>query len=332
MAIFKIEEARREGARLVLGLGGISGGGKTFTALQVAWGLANYDSKKVGFICTENRRGRLYANALQDANGQIHRFLIGDLVPPFSPARYIEAINAFVAAGVEVLVIDSVSHEWNGIGGCEDIATGPDASGKAPKQARWNLAKSEHKRFMSAMLQAPLHIIACMRAQPKVKLEKDAQNKTVYIDQGVLPIQEKSFTFELTASMMLWEGGQSREILKCPAELAGIFGESGKWAEGYLTPAHGQALRQWVDGGNEIDKEVQNAWDHLLMICEQGMTALAAAWKSLPAELRTKISPNGSCPDTLKQSAQAFDQHNAMTATGESAEVEDLNNQIMGTN
>jgi hypothetical protein len=329
MAIFKIEEAKREGARLVLGLGGISGGGKTATALKLAWGLANYDSKKVGFLDTENRRGRLYADDLRDANGVIHRFLIGDLVPPFSPARYIEAISAFVQAGVEVLVIDSVSHEWNGIGGCEDIANGPDANGKAPKNGRWNIAKSEHKKFMSAMLQSPLHIIVCMRAQPKVKLENQA-GKTVYIDQGILPIQEKSFTFELTASMMLWNGGTSREILKCPAELVGIFGETGKWSEGYLTPEHGKALRDWVDGGNEIDKAAQNAWDHLLMICEQGMAALAAAWKALPAELRQKISPNGSCPDTLKQSAQAFDQHNAMTANGETAEVEDLNSQILG--
>lgn len=330
MAIFKIEEAKREGARLVIGLGGISGGGKTATALKLAWGLANYDSKKVGFLDTENRRGRLYADDLRDANGVIHRFLIGDLVPPFSPARYIEAINAFVQAGVEVLVIDSVSHEWNGIGGCEDIATAPDASGKSPKQPRWNLAKSEHKKFMSAMLQSPLHIIVCMRAQPKVKLEKDGQNKTVYIDQGILPIQEKSFTFELTASMMLWNGGTQREVLKCPAELATIFGETGKWADGYITPEHGQMLRQWVDGGNEIDKAAQNAWDHLLMICEQGMPALAAAWRALPEEIRAKISPDGTCPDTLKQSAQAFDQHNNMITNGEPDNVSDLNSQILG--
>lgn len=327
--IFQIEEARREGARLVLGLGGISGGGKTYSALQVAWGMANYNSKKVGFICTENRRGRLYANALQDASGQIHRFLIGDLVPPFSPARYIEAINAFVAAGVEVLVIDSVSHEWNGVGGCEDIATAPGTDGKVPKNGRWNVAKSEHKKFMSAMLQAPLHIIVCMRAQPKVKLEQQG-GKTVYIDQGVLPIQEKSFTFELTASMMLWSGGQSREVLKCPSELIDIFGQAGQWAEGYLTAEHGQRLRQWVDGGNEIDMEAQNAWDHLLMVCEQGMPALQAAWMALPAELRKKISPAGPCPDTLKNSAQAFDQHNAMVATGVMADVADLNSQILG--
>lgn len=327
MSIFKIEEAHREGARLVIGLGGISGGGKTYTALQLAWGLANFDSKKVGFIDTENRRGRLYADALRDAQGNVHRFMIGDLVPPFSPQRYMEAINAFVAAGVEVLVIDSVSHEWNGIGGCEDIANAPDGNGKAPKNGRWNVAKKEHKSFMNTMLQSPLHIIACMRAQPKVKIETQ-QGKTVYIDQGVLPIQEKSFTFELTASMMLWSSGKQRDVLKCPDELAPIFGQSGEWSDGYLTADDGKKLRDWVDGGNKVDPEVQRAWDSLLMTCEQGMEALQAAWMKLPAKVRKAIDPQG-CPATLKQSAQAFDAQRQQAA-GNDKELDDLNNQVLG--
>lgn len=326
MSIFKIEEAQREGARLVIGLGGVSGGGKTATALLLAWGLANYNSKKVGFICTENRRGRLHADVLRDQQGNVHRFLIGDLVPPFSPARYIEAINAFVAAGVEVLVIDTVSHEWNGIGGCEDIANAPDSQGKQPKNPRWNQAKSEHKKFMNAMLQSPVHVIACMRAQPKVKLENQ-NGKTVYIDQGILPIQEKSFTFELTASMMMWNGGKQREVLKCPDELASIFGKSGEWAEGYLTAQAGKALRDWVDGGQQIDQEVQRAWDHLAMTCENGMEALQAAWKALPAPLRKKIDPNG-CPETLKQSAAAFDQQRQLSAVNDNG-VDELNQMVM---
>lgn len=327
MSIFKIEEAHREGARLVLGLGGVSGSGKTYSALQIAWGLANYNSKKVGLICTENRRGRLYADSLRDEQGNVHRFLVGDFQPPFSPARYIEAINAFVAAGVEVLVIDSVSHEWNGIGGCEDIANQPDGNGKSPKNPRWNTAKLEHKKFMNAMLQSPVHVIACMRAQPKVKLENQ-NGKTVYLDQGILPIQEKSFTFELTASMMMWNGGKQRDVLKCPDELASIFGRSGEMAEGYLTAQHGKMLRDWVDGGNQIDPEVQRAWDHLSMVCENGMEALQTAWKALPTALRKKIDANG-CPDVLKQSATAFDQQRSYQAENDNA-VDDLNNMVMG--
>lgn len=329
MAIFKIEQAEREGARLVLGLGGVSGGGKTFTALQLAWGMANYDSSKVGFICTENRRGRLYADALRDKSGKVHKFLIGDLTPPFSPQRYIEAIQAFIAAGVEVLVIDSISHEYAGQGGLEDIANAPGADGKPPKTPRWNVAKAEHKRFMNTMLQSPMHIIACMRAAEKVKMSI-REGKTVYEPQGVLPIQEKNFTFELTASMMLWAGGKQREVIKCPADLAPIFGTAGEWADGYLTPAHGKALRDWVDGGHQLNPEVQRARDTLLLACEQGLASLQAEWVRLPEHVRTAISANGKCPDDLKSSAKAFDDQRAAATDQGAAAVDDLNQQVLG--
>jgi len=320
MSVINIEVAEREGARLVLGLGGISGGGKTFTALQVAWGLAGYDSRKVGFLDTENRRGRLYADCLKDASGNIHRFLIGDLVAPFSPERYIQAIQAFVDAGVEVLVIDSVSHEWEGIGGCEDIA-----HAGAPKNPKWNEAKREHKRFMNAMLQSPVHVIACMRAREKVKQEMQG-GKLTYVPQGVLPIQEKNFTFELTASLMMWNGGHQREILKCPAELQDIFGTAGEWAEGYLTAEHGARLREWVAGGKKLDPQVQRARDSLLLVAEQGVAALQEAWLKLPAAIRKAISPTG-CPDDLKAAAAEFDRQRAQAQPG-GQDLADLNEQV----
>ena len=331
MSIFKIEEATREGARLVVGLGGVSGGGKTATALQLAWGMANYDSRKVGLMCTENRRGRLYSDALKDANGKVHKFMIGDLTPPFSPARYIEGIQAFVDAGVEVLVIDSVSHEWEGIGGCEDIAHAGN-----PKNPKWNDAKREHKSFMNALLQSPLHIIVCMRAREKVKLVK-VNGKTEYEPQGVLPIQEKNFTFELTASMMMWSGGKERDIIKCPAELEGIFGVTGEYVSGYtdsngvkhpwLTADAGKRLRDWVDGAKQVDDAVKNARDSLQLVCEQGMAALQDAWQKLPANIRKAIGPNG-CPDDLKKSAQAFDAQRA--AGNDNQAADNLNAQLLG--
>jgi hypothetical protein len=317
MTIFQIEEAQREGARLVVGLGGVSGGGKTYTALQLAWGMANYDAKKVGFICSENKRGRLYSDSLVDANGEVHRFLIGDLTAPFSPQRYIDAIAAFEKVGVEVLVIDSVSHEFEGIGGLEDIAHAGNQ-----KNPAWNKAKAEHKRFMNALLQSPLHIIACMRAREKVKLVK-RDGKTEYEPQGVMPIQEKNFCFELTASLMMWNEGKSQDVLKCPSELRGILGRG----EGYITAADGAALRAWVDGAKQLDPEVERARSNLNLVCEQGMAALVDAWKALPAAIRKAISPDGKCPDVFKNSAAAFD---AQRTSTDQAAVDDLNAELSG--
>lgn len=316
MSIFKIEEAEREGARLVVGLVGISGGGKTRTALEIAYGMTNYNSKKIGFICTENRRGKLYADCLvHPETGEVQRFLFGELVAPFSPQRYIEAIQAFEKAGVEVLVIDSGSHEWEGIGGCEDIANAN------PAKPAWNRAKAEHKRFMNALLQSPMHIIVCLRAREKVKLAKDSQGRTVYEPQGVQPICEKNFTFELTASLMMWNGGRSQDVLKCPEELKPILGRQ----EGYITAADGAALRAWVDGAKQLDPDVERARSNLNLVCEQGVVALEAAWSALPAKVRKAIGKDGL--ETFKNSAVGFD---AQRTTPDQAAVDDLNAELAG--
>lgn len=316
MSILNIRKAERAGARLVIGLGGISGSGKTYSALQVAWGLANGDASKVGLLDTENRRGSLYANTLVDAKGEIHQFLIGDLYAPFSPARYRDAILEFQAAGVEVLVIDSVSHEWEGIGGCEDIAHAGD-----PKVPRWNKAKAEHKSFMNALLASDMHVIVCMRAREKVKMVK-VNGATAFEPIGVMPIQEKSFTFELTASMMMWNEGKEQQVLKCPAELRNILGRGND----YLTAKDGLALRKWVDGGAKIDPEIQSAQNALRTTTEKGMDALEKAWTALAKPMQKKLG--AAFLQELKTAALSFDEQRKLAESGDGHRVDELNDAL----
>lgn len=319
MSTITFRQVEREGARLVLGISGISGSGKTFTALQLAYGLAGYDARKVFFIDTENKRGSLYADALRNAKGEVQRFMIGDLYAPFSPQRYIDAILAAQQAGAEVLVIDSISHEWEGPGGCDEIANAGN-----PKTPRWNDAKREHKRFMTALLQCDMHVIACIRAREKVKIGRDAQGKTVIEPLGIMPICEKNFMFEMTASLMMWNEGQHQEVMKCPAELRGILGRE----KGYLTAADGAALRQWVAGGAQGDPEVESTMNRLRTVTEQGLAALQAAWGELPPAIKAKIGPKG-CPDELKASAKAYDEQRALAAQRDGG-IDELNQEVLG--
>lgn len=321
MGILNIREGKRAGARLVVGISGISGSGKTFTALQLAYGLANFNSRKVGLLDTENRRGSLYANALKNDKGEVQPFLIGDLDAPFSPGRYKEAILEFQAAGVEVLVIDSVTHEWEGIGGCHDIASPP---GSNLKVKRWNEAKAEHKSFMNTLLQSDMHIIACIRARNRTEIRM-VNGKAEYIPQGVLPIQEENFMFEMTASMMMWGAGKNQDVLKCPDELAAILGRG----QGYITAADGQALRAWVDGAEPVNAEVERARNLLRTTTENGMAALQKAWSALPEPMRQTISADGRCPQDLKASAEEFDRQRAGAKTA-AADVANINEVVSG--
>lgn len=324
MAVIKIELAERAGARLVIGIAGISGSGKTRTALEMAYGLANYNSKKIGFLDTENGRGKLYADVLRNEAHEVQRFQYGLLEPPFSPDRFIEAIMQFQQAGVEVLIIDTTSHEWEGTGGCHDIAAAAGRNGNK----NWLPAKERHKKFMNVMLQSDMHVIVCIRAREKVEVVEevvDGKKKTVFKPLGIMPIQEENFMFEMTASLMMWDEGKMQRVMKCPGELRSMLGRE----KGYITPADGKALRDWVDGGAKLDPLVENARNTLRTITEKGMAALQKAWQDLPADMRKKISEDGKCPEEFKAAALAFDAQRALKKPGGAA-LDDLNSEVIG--
>jgi hypothetical protein len=320
MSVINIREAERAGARLVIVFAAVSGGGKTYTALQLAYGLANGNAKKVGLLDTENKRGSLYADSIKNSKKEVQKFLIGDLYPPFSPARYVDAIEEFQKAGVEVLVVDSGSHEWEGEGGCEDIAHAGN-----PKNPRWNEAKREHKRFMNKLLQSDMHIILCLRAREKVKLVK-RDGKTEYEPMGVLPICEKNLMFEATASMMLWNGGKARDVMKCPDELTAIFGKAGGQAEGYLTAKHGLQLRKWVEGGVQLDGALEAARNTLRTLCEKGTVELRAAWDAQAEDTRKQLGAG--FLQELLESAEAYDEQRQLAGNTDASKVGSLNEEL----
>jgi hypothetical protein len=324
MSVIKIELAERAGARLVIGLAGISGSGKTRTALEIAYGLANYNARKIGFLDTENGRGRLYADVLKNEAEEVQRFYYGGLDAPFSPDRFIDAILEFQKMGVEVLVIDTTTHEWEGQGGCHDIAAAAGRNGTK----NWLVGKERHKRFMNIMLQSDMHIIACIRAREKVEVVDevvDGKRKTVFKPLGIMPIQEENFMFEMTASLMMWDEGKMQRVMKCPGELRGMLGRE----KGYISPADGKALRDWVDGGTKLDPEVEHAKNSLRTTTEQGMAALQKAWEGLPAKLRKKIGGAAGCPEEFKKAAQEFDAQRALKKPGGEA-LDQLNREVIG--
>lgn len=299
MGSFQVRKAERQGARLLIQLSGVSGSGKTYTALQLAYGLAGGKADKIVLIDTENRRGSLYANAIKNRNGEVQPFNIIDFYAPFSPERYIEAIDAACAAGAEVVVIDSVTHEWESEGGCEWIAN-------QTRFPDWKRAKALHKRFMTHMLQSPVHVIACTRAREKVDFTDPKNPRPL----GIQPIQEKNFSFEATVSLLMHDQGARQDVLKCPADLQAILGRG----QGYVTPADGKALRDWVDGAAKVDPAIEAARGKLLNTCEQGLEAFKAAWNAQTAAVRKALGAG--FRDQCAASAKAYDTEREQAGPG----------------
>ncbi len=283
------EEVKTEGAKILLMLCGMSGGGKTFTGLQIAKGLAGGDMAKVGFIDSENGRGRLYTNKFATP------YMYSEIKAPFSPRHYIQKVEEAEAMGIEVLVIDSFSHEWDDVGGCIWIAENDN-----PKMPNWNKAKREHKLLMQKLLRSSCHIILCIRGKEKIVQER-VEGKMVFRSVGFTPITEKNVIYEATASLIIDNGGLTQTPLKnLPADLVPILGRN----SGYLTEEDGVAIKAWVSGLSP-SKEASSAKEELVIASSLGVSALKAKWQTLPAYVRYLLG--GECPADLKEKAMQAD-------------------------
>jgi hypothetical protein len=243
--------AKREAVPMMLALAGTSGSGKTYSALLVAAGIAG-ESGKVGFIDTEAGRGSMYADdpdiIAAMPGGQ---YYIQRLTEPFTPDKYTKAIKEAIAAGITVLVVDSASHEWEGFGGCQDIAE----NNKLRGMPNWAKAKMEHKKLMNSLTQCPMHIVFCLRAREKTKPVKGSDGKVEMVQMGMQPIQEKNFMYEMTLSMLLEDSAPGKPIItKCPKPLLHLF--TGEQA--IITKDIGEKLKAWADGGASVDMVLRN--------------------------------------------------------------------------
>ena len=151
----------RKQAKIKMALQGASGTGKTFSSLLLAKGLSGGDFSKVAVIDTENGSADLYAH-LGDYN-------VLSLSPPFTPESYIKAIEICEKAGMEVIVLDSISHCWDELLDFHSKLVGNSFT-------NWAKVTPRQKVFVDKILQSKAHIIATMRTkQDYVLNQKDGK-------------------------------------------------------------------------------------------------------------------------------------------------------------
>lgn len=261
---FEIKKATRKAIPAIICLYGKSGGGKTYSALKLAQGLIGKD--KICVIDTENGRASHYADEFD--------FDVIDLNPPFSPARYIEAIKTAQNAGYKAIVIDSISHEWEGTGGCLEMA-----EGKTGLQA-WAKPKAEHRKMMNMLLQSKSHIIFCARAKDDLEQVK-INGKTEIVNKGIIPIQEKNFPFEMLITFHMFEKGKVK-IEKC---IKGL--ESSLIIDNFINENHGKIIANWIDKGESVDLEFKRLEAEAREEAMKGVNAITNWFKSLSQDKQT---------------------------------------------
>jgi hypothetical protein len=181
----EIRVAQRQKAKIRLGLQGPSGSGKTYSALLLAYGLTG-NWCKIVVIDTENHSADLYAD--------LGEYRVLSLSRPFSPEAYIKAIEACESlAGADVIIIDSISHEWEGAGGI--LETHGNMTGNS--FTNWNKVTPRHNAFVQKILQSRCHVIATIRSKQDYVLS-EKNGKMVPEKVGLKGITREGMDYEFT--------------------------------------------------------------------------------------------------------------------------------------
>lgn len=252
-----LKRAKRQMLRLAMAIMGPSGSGKTVGGLVLAYGMMKekYPDATdehlwslIGLVDTEHERSLIY-EGMEKGGIMIGQFWHYDLKAPYSVERYAQAINDMKAEGVEVVIIDSLSHAWMGEGGVLDYHE--VAGGKFQS---WN--DTNKKAYFPLVALATgetsgLHIINTIRTKQDHAMQADENGKMGIVKLGLQPVQRDQFEYEFQIALNV----DMENEVHASKDNSDIFKEY----PGKITPLHGAKLYQWLEQGVDIFAERREA-------------------------------------------------------------------------
>ena len=218
-------------SKLRMAIAGPSGSGKTYTALSVAEALV--PGGKVAVIDTEHGSAAKYAD--------LFSFDVAQAAPPYHPDGLNKLVTFAANNGYDVVIVDSVSHYWNGAGGILDIKEDIERKMRNPNSyTSWKDVTPIHQRMVDTLVAIPAHIIVTMRSkQDYVLVERNGKQVPQKI--GMAPVQRDGFEYEFDVMLdMDIENVGRVQKTRCPALTGAAIVKPGADLAGIL--------REWLTG------------------------------------------------------------------------------------
>lgn len=229
-------QANREKSSIRIGIMGPTFSGKTYSALLLARGLVG-ENGRIALVDCEGGEANLYAD--------VTPFDSLTLEPPYTPEKFIEAIEAAEAAGYGAVILDTISHEWAGDGGILDDQLSIENKDPKRRWSCWDDLTPRHNRFLNMIIRSPMHIISTMRMKMKYTVDSvDGRSSPRKVGLG--PIQRENVEYEFSVLIEMDES-HAATIVKDRSKVLGDVGD-------VFTPSveMGNALRVWRESGVDI--------------------------------------------------------------------------------
>ena len=216
------QSSRRE-AKIKLALQGPAGSGKTYSSLLVAYGITSSWSK-IAIIDTEHGSADLYAH--------LGNYNVLSLDEPYNPEKYVEAISMCESAGMEVIILDSISHCW-------DYLLDFHANLQGNSFANWAKVTPRQNSFIQKILNSSAHIICTMRSKQDYVLN-EKNGKFIPEKVGLKAVQRDNVDYEFTIVLDL----NMKNHAKASKDRTGLFVNEPEFT---ITPETGKQILQWCN-------------------------------------------------------------------------------------
>jgi hypothetical protein len=258
-----LQTAQRKRAKIKMGLQGPSGSGKTYSALLVAYGIC-MEWNKIALVDSENHSGELYAH--------LGEYNVLSISSPFTPEKYIEAISICESAGMEVIIIDSCSMEW-------EYLLEYHSSLQGNSFTNWAKITPRHNSFVQKILQSPCHTISTIRTKQDYVLN-EKNGKMVPEKVGLKSVQRDGLEYEFTLVFDL----DMKNHATASKDRTGLF--FGK-PEQKLKIETGKIIQAWCNLGSEtssMENEIDVNTEEIIKRVDACKTVneLLALYKQFP--------------------------------------------------